>query len=142
MSEIQPKIAFMFPMAKDGGLDPKLNFSLKKNENLMMRVGVSFINLSRDVNYFPILKLYDENHNELLLPSNGNLALTPPIFSIPVDEIDRAWNTSFLNAKVITKVYKSGLYRLECDLIENLKHPPIDSKSAYFNILVVDDEQC
>ncbi|WP_042819098.1 hypothetical protein [Yersinia wautersii] len=132
------KIAFIFPMIMESYLsgEPKLNFIIS-DDTLRMRAGVSFIELSPEKSYFILLKLLDKNGVDILdIPSN---MLTQTLSGMPPEQIHPVMRTSFLNARISTKVKEYGTYKLTCELYEGLVEPCIDLMSIYFNVFKDDN---
>ena len=127
------RIAFIYPMIMDSFLssDPTLNFSIT-NDLLLMRAGVSFIDVSPEQTYFVLLKLFDKNGLDVL--DTPTKLMSQILSGMPPGQIDPVKKTSFLNARISTKVKEYGTYKLTCELYEGLVEPYIDSMSIYFNV--------
>ncbi|MBE0005119.1 hypothetical protein FOT53_08955 [Citrobacter freundii] len=125
------KIAFMFPAKYNskGATDPVLNFRTKDDNVLPMSVGMSFIELDPNENYWVVIGLEDPEGNSVVNSTHG-------VSVIPSDEIDPIKRTSFLSANFYFNATKSGVYKFFCELRNPLTNygNVIDLKEIYFNV--------
>ena len=121
----------MFPAKYNpkGATDPVLNFRAKDKNVLPMSVGVSFIELDPNEDYWVLIGLEDPDGNSVVNSTHG-------MSVIPSDEIDPIKRTSFLSANFYFEAKKPGVYKFFCELRNPMVNAGniIDSKEIYFNV--------
>ncbi|MEH3452396.1 hypothetical protein [Phytobacter diazotrophicus] len=131
------KIAFMFPARYNlkGAVDPVLNFKANENNALSLSVGISFIQLDVNANYWVLFGLEDPNGKAVVNSTHGMSA-------IPSDQIDPEKKTSYLSANFYFNITLPGVYKFYCELRNPLVNfgNALDYKEIYFNVAQAEQE--